>query len=87
MVYHPKRDKIIKKLKEDNVRVNINYPFPIHKMAAYKNEVLNKSSYLSITEKMANGIFSLPLYPGLKETNAIKVSKAIKKNFTKNLNF
>ena len=79
VVYHPKRDKIIKKLKEDNIRVNINYSFPIHKMAAYKNEVLNKSSYLSITEKMSNGIFSLPLYPGLKETNAIKVSKAIKK--------
>jgi len=79
VVYHPKRDKIIKKLKEDNIRVNINYSFPIHKMAAYKNEVLNKSSYLSITEKMSNGIFSLPLYPELKETDAIKVSKAIKK--------
>ena len=48
-------------------------------MAAYKNKVLNKSSYLSITEKMSNGIFSLPLYPRLKETDAIKVSKAIKK--------
>ena len=48
-------------------------------MKAYKNNVLNKSNDLPVTEKMANGIFSLPLYPGLKETNAIKVSKAIKK--------
>ena len=79
VVYHPKRDKIIKKLKENNIHVNINYPFPIHKMKAYKNKVLNKSNYLPITEKMANGIFSLPLYPKLKRTDVYKVSRVIKK--------
>jgi len=79
VVYHPKRDKIIKKLKENNIQVNINYPFPIHKMKAYKNKVLNKSNYLPITEKMANGIFSLPLYPKLKKTDVFKVSRIIKK--------
>ena len=42
VVYHPKRDKIIKKLNDNNIQVNINYPFPIHKMKAYKNNVLNK---------------------------------------------
>ena len=73
VVYHPKRDKIIKKLKENNIQVNINYPFPIHKMKAYKNKVLNKSSYLPTTEKMANGIFSLPLYPKLKKTDVFKI--------------
>ena len=79
VVYHPKRDKIIKKLKENNIQVNINYPFPIHKMKAYKNKVLNKSNYLPITEKMANGIFSLPLYPKLKKTDVFKISRVIKK--------
>ena len=79
VVYHPKRDKIIKKLKENNIQVNINYPFPIHKMKAYKNKVLNKSNYLPITEEMANGIFSLPLYPKLKKTDVFKVSRIIKK--------
>ena len=79
VVYHPKRDKIIKKHKENNIQVNINYPFPIHKMKAYKNKVLNKSNYLPITEKMANGIFSLPLYPKLKKTDVFKVSRIIKK--------
>ena len=79
VVYHPKRDKIIKKLKENNIQVNINYPFPIHKMKAYKNKVLNKSNYLPITEKMANGIFSLPLYPKLKKNDVFKVSRVIKK--------
>ena len=79
VVYHPKRDKIIKKLKENNIQVNINYPFPIHKMKAYKNKVLNKSNYLPITEKMANGIFSLPLYPKLKKTDVFKISRVVKK--------
>ena len=79
VVYHPKRDKIIKKLKENNIQVNINYPFPIHKMKAYKNKLLNKFNYLPVTEKMANGIFSLPLYPKLKKTDVFKVSRVIKK--------
>ena len=79
VVYHPKRDEIIKKLIENNIQVNINYPFPIHKMKAYKNKVLNKSNYLPITEKMTNGIFSLPLYPKLKKTDVFKVSRVIKK--------
>ena len=79
VVYHPKRDKIIKKLKENNIQVNINYPFPIHKMKAYKNKVLSKFNYLPITEKMAKGIFSLPLYPKLKKTNVFKISRVIKK--------
>ena len=79
VVYHPKRDKIIKKLKENNIQVNINYPFPIHKMKAYKNKLFNKFNYLPVTEKMANGIFSLPLYPKLKKTDVFKVSRVIKK--------
>ena len=70
-------------IKENNIQVNINYPFPIHKMKAYKNKVLNKSNYLPITEKMANGIFSLPLYPKLKKTDVFKVSRVIKKILSK----
>ena len=79
VVYHPKRDKIIKKLEEKNIHVNINYPFPIHKMKAYRNKALNKSNYLPITEKMANGIFSLPLYPKLKVSEVLKISKILRK--------
>ena len=83
VVYHPKRDKIIKKLNDNNIQVNINYPFPIHKMKAYKNKVLSKSNYLPLTERMANGIFSLPLYPKLKKTDVFKVSRVIKKILSK----
>ena len=75
VVYHPKRDMIIKKLKENNIQININYPFPIHKMKAYGNSKF----ILPNTEKMAKGIFSLPLYPQLKIRDVLYISKMIKK--------
>jgi len=81
VVYHPKRNLIIKKLKEHKIQININYPFPIHKMKAYKNMVCNKCDCLPITEKIANGIFSLPLYPKLKVNEVLKVSKILRKIF------
>ena len=79
VVCHPKRDKIIRKLKANNIQVNINYPFPIHKMKAYKSQILNKSSQLPTTEKMASGIFSLPLYPELKVNELLRVTRVLKK--------
>jgi|TARA_Y100000310_G_scaffold331040_1_gene403890 aminotransferase EvaB len=79
VAYHPKRDKIIRRLKENNIQVNINYPFPIHKMKAYKNKIFNKSNHLPITEKMANGIFSLPLYPELKDRELLRLTKILKR--------
>ena len=79
VVYHPKRDKIITKLKENNIQVNINYPFPIHKMKAYNSPAYIKHNRLPISEKISKGIFSLPLYPNLKENEILKISKILKK--------
>ena len=79
VVYHPKRDIIIKKLKDLSVQVSINYPYPIHKMKAYKIFASQKRDGLPFTEKMAKGIFSLPLYPSLKAEKVIKISKILKK--------
>ena len=77
VVYHPKRNLIIKKLKKHNIQVNINYPFPIHKMKAYKDMVSKKRDSLPITEKMSKGIFSLPLYPKLKISEILRISKVL----------
>ncbi len=83
VVFHPKRDFIIKELKKRNIYININYPFPIHKMKGYKNNSSKKSPHLPITENMAKGIFSLPLYPTIKITEVLKISKSIKKILSK----
>ena len=79
VVFHPKRDFIIKELKKRNIHININYPFPIHKMKGYKNNISKKSPHLPMTENMAKGIFSLPLYPTIKIADVLKISKSIKK--------
>ena len=70
--------KIVKELRKKNILVNINYPYPIHKMEAYKNTVCNDCDCLPITEKMARGIFSLPLYPNLKISSVKKISATLK---------
>jgi aminotransferase EvaB len=77
VVYHPKRNFIIKKLKKYNIQLNINYPIPIHKMKAYKNMFSKKRDSLPITEKMSKGIFSLPLYPKLKISEITRISKVL----------
>ena len=48
-------------------------------MSGYKSSICDNCDCLPITEKMANGIFSLPLYPKLKKSDVFKVSRAIKK--------
>ena len=77
-VYHPKRDLIIKKLKQKNIQIKIYYPFPIHKMTAYNSMSKKKNLHLPITEKMSKGIFSLPLYPTLKHREVYKFTKILK---------
>ena len=79
VVFHPKRDFIIRELKKRNIHININYPFPIHKMKGYKNNISKKSPHLPMTENKAKGIFSLPLYPTIKIADVLKISKSIKK--------
>ena len=78
VVYHPKRDEIVKRLKKHNIQININYPYPIHQMKGYIDKIK-----LPITEKMSKGIFSLPLYPNIKINDLIRVTKVLKKILSK----
>lgn len=80
VVRHPRRDEIIEKLRENNIHVNISYPWPIHTMKAY--QYLGwKTGDLPETEAAAKEIFSLPMYPSLtdEEVNSLgRVWKNIK---------
>jgi len=79
VVFHKKREIIIKKLNKNGIKININYPFPIHKMKAYKKNKNVKFKNLTNTEAFSKGIFSLPLYPDLDEKKILKITKIIKK--------
>jgi len=77
VVKHPKRDLFIEKLRERDIHVNISYPWPIHTMAGY--EYLGwKDGDLPITERYANEIFSLPIYPTLTNDEQTEVINTVK---------
>jgi aminotransferase EvaB len=62
VVRHGQRDRIIKKLAEHDILVNIHYPWPIHAMKGY--DYFNRyKGELARTERAAKEIFSLPMYP------------------------
>jgi aminotransferase EvaB len=63
---HPQRDEIISLLREKDIIVNVSYPWPIHTMRAYQH-LGYKTGDLPHTEKAANEIFSLPMYPSLTD--------------------
>jgi len=64
-VANPKRDLIIRKMKNKKINLGIHYKYPIHTMSGYK-EFRTKKNLLNETEKKSKKIFSLPIYPSLK---------------------
>lgn len=65
-----KRTELIKYLASKGIATGIHYPLPIHLQPAYK-DLGYKPGDFPITEKLADEILSLPMYPELKE-NEIK---------------
>lgn len=78
VVRHPKRDEIMAKLRENNIFVNISYPWPIHTMTGYQY-LGYKEGDLPETEAAAKEIFSLPMYPTLTEEEVLYVCNTLKK--------
>ena len=82
VVRHPRRDEILEKLRENNIFVNISYPWPIHTMTGYK--FLGwKDGDLPETESAAKEIFSLPMYPTLTNEEVNTVSEVLHKILSK----
>ena len=76
VVAHNNRKLILKKMKKNNIHLGIQYPYPIHKMNAYKNANFKK---LVNTEKLTKKIFSLPTYPSIEKYKIKKIIKILNK--------
>ena len=76
-VEHSKRSKIRKILSNKGIETRIIYPYPIHKMKAYKNFFKDKKFINS--EIKSKKIFSLPLYPELETNKVLLICKELKK--------
>jgi len=71
------RDELQSFLNNNNIGTLIHYPIPPHLQNAYKYLGLKKGS-LPIAEKIANSCLSLPMWPGLSQSDVNQVSKCIK---------
>jgi len=60
------RDRVIKILNEQGIKVLIHYPMPLHLQPAYKDSGYKKRDF-PVAEKVAQEIISLPMHPYLKE--------------------
>lgn len=72
-----KRNDLQNFLKSKNIITLIHYPIPIHLQKAYKNSEIYKKS-LPVTERVAEEILSLPMYPELQSEQIKNVAESIK---------
>ena len=77
VVAHPQRDEILEKLLTYDIRLNVSYRWPIHTMPPFK-QFLPGNQNLPETEKAADQIFSLPMYPSLKEEDQNRIIEVLR---------
>ncbi len=82
-VSHSKRELILRKLSLKKINLSIHYPYPIHTMKAYKNFTYDYSNRLIETERKAKTIFSLPIYPSIKNYEIENIIQNINKIVSK----
>tara|TARA_B100001057_G_scaffold500613_1_gene616666 strand:+ start:1904 stop:3034 length:1131 start_codon:yes stop_codon:yes gene_type:complete len=71
-VSHPKKEKIVKMLEKKKIGTRVIYPYPINVMKGYKKYKFNNRN-LGYSKKLSKEIFSLPLYPELKNNEVKKI--------------
>lgn len=76
LIRHSKRDALKEYLKEKGIHTLIHYPVPVHLQPAYENLGYVLGS-LPLTEKVADEVLSLPMYPELTEEQVKFVCKCI----------
>lgn len=76
VVRHPARDRIMSMLAEEDIRLNISYPWPVHTMSGFAH-LGHGSGSLPVTEALADEIFSLPMYPSLSPREQDEVVAAL----------
>lgn len=71
------RDLFMGKMKDCGIQSSVHYP-PIHTFTLYK-ERYGDETFLEGTEKVANRLITLPLFPGMKEGDVEVVVDSVKK--------
>lgn len=69
------REKMMKRLAENNIPSMIYYPIPIHKSTAYSQK--NGDVELEVCEELSKTVISLPMHPYLSNSELDKICKTI----------
>jgi len=77
VIRHPRRDALMQFLRERGISTAIHYPVPVHLQPAYRGRLGDVGS-LPETERAAQEIVSLPMYPELSEEDVSRVAQAIR---------
>jgi dTDP-4-amino-4,6-dideoxygalactose transaminase len=75
-----KRDALMQHLTDNEIGTLIHYPIPPHLQQAYSNLGFTKGDF-PIAEEIADTCLSLPIWPGMHETEVAFVAKSIKQFF------
>jgi dTDP-4-amino-4,6-dideoxygalactose transaminase len=76
------RDALREWLRAAGIGTGIHYPIPIHLQPAYRGRCTVGPSGLSVTERAARQILSLPMYPQLSDPTADRVVGEIRGFFS-----
>jgi len=74
-ILHPRREKIIDKLKENGIPTAIYYPKPLHLQDAFSYLGYKKGDF-PVSERVAGEIFSVPMHPYLTPDEQDRVAAA-----------
>jgi len=75
-VLHPERDKMLQKLREQGVPSAIYYQKPLHLQTAFTHLGYEEGAF-PVAERLAQEVFSIPMYPYLKNADQDKIISAI----------
>jgi len=71
------RDDLVTKLAADNIGTGIHYPIPLHLQKAYSHLGYKEGDF-PVSERLANEIVSLPMYPTLTDVQQSRVCRAVR---------
>lgn len=71
------RARVMDRLKEKGITALIHYPIPIHLQEAYADAGF-KAGDFPVSEKIAEEILSLPMFPHMTEAQVVEVAAALK---------
>ncbi len=69
------RDALQKQLAAAGIITQVHYPWPLHKLPAFK--FLRRRYHLPISERLSRQSLSLPMYPGLTQTDVKRICTII----------